>query len=62
MYFVGTKSVYVLLCPLPGSVHYRLFRPKDLGIRALWYNLLKEKLLTICNENIVGCKWSSPRG
>ena len=20
MYFVGTKSVYVLLCPLPGSV------------------------------------------
>ena len=23
MYFVGTKSVYVLLCPLPGSVVQR---------------------------------------
>ena len=39
MYFVGTKSVYVLLCPLPGSV----------GMRDIGCNILARKDY-ICGE------------
>ena len=46
MHFVGSKSLYVLLCPLPGSVQYRF---SDITKFILWYN--KIDLVISLNRN-----------
>ena len=44
MYFVGTKSVYVLLCPLPGSVIYYMTNQKKKKKKSLISLLISDQV------------------
>ena len=44
MYFVGTKSVYLLLCPLPGSVLF-----EGISKSILFNSVLNFAILSVFN-------------